>query len=168
MTSALLNGTEIIRIFGDSVPNPLRLEPGLEVHGASIGWANGDYAIVQAVYDTAPENSIETGRTMALVGGVVQITRTWELVAEPEPSSVTNAQARYVLRMTPSNRGGGRTMYDDSNDFIAAAGNGAVIAWEYSNFIHRNGALVQQVIDLGITTSEQMDALFRAADLIEF
>jgi hypothetical protein len=97
MTSALICNREVVRVFDGAVPDRLTLSDKMEVHGASVGWSDGDYAIVPAIYDDAPTNSFETGRTTALVDGIVEISRMWELAPVYVPSSCSRIQGLLAL-----------------------------------------------------------------------
>ena len=106
----------------------------------------------------APEGVFaEPGRVSEAVTGVFM---------EGVPAVVTNYQARAILMGMPGSAEG-RTLFDDIDDALRAAGGTAWQAWEYANEIKRDSALVQQVAAQFGLTSEQLDDLFRQAAEIE-
>lgn len=144
----------------------------MQVYAGGIGWT-GDgpaagFAIVPAIFDATPENSIEVSRTVALVDGGVRITRTWQAAAPRVPAEVTNAQARYALMQTPSPLHAGKSLFDDINAAITAAGGIDAMAWEYSNVVSRNSSLVASIGAQAGLSAEQLDDLFDQAARIAF
>ena len=86
-------------------------------------------------------------------------------VPQPVPQSVTNFQARAVLMATPGPPGFA-TLFEAVHAALEAQGGVAWQAWEYANVFERQGALVNSLAsDFGLT-SAQIDAMFRAADLV--
>lgn len=78
----------------------------------------------------------------------------------PVPQSVTLAQARVALR-----RAG---LFEQVDAAIHAAGGEALDAWEYSNTVARQGALVMALGSQIGLTGRQIDDLFTTAAAIEF
>lgn len=81
------------------------------------------------------------------------------------PPSVTNFQARAVLLQMPSPSGTpGRTLFEDVDAALHAAGGVGLQAWEYANDVTRSGPLVASLgSQLGLTPA-QLDQLFIAAN----
>lgn len=80
----------------------------------------------------------------------------------PVPQEVTNAQARYVMRRTPT-AFPGVTLFDAFDAKAKAEGGDLLDFWEYANVFNRfSPAILQSAGEMGIT-SGQLDDLFRAA-----
>lgn len=84
------------------------------------------------------------------------------------PAAVTNFQARAILMTVPSPTGTpGRTMFQDVDDTLRAAGGRDWQAWEYANTVVRAGPLVNTIaIGFGLSQAT-IDDLFVAAAQIE-
>ena len=83
---------------------------------------------------------------------------------EPVPFSVTNAQARYVLRRTPY---GQATLFDAVDAAVRAQGGDIVDFWDYANEFERDSAVILGLAAALSITSEQLDDLFRAAKAVK-
>lgn len=83
----------------------------------------------------------------------------------PVPQEVTNFQARYVLMQMPG-REEGRSLFDDVEDDLKAAGGVNWQAWQQSNHFVRSGLLINSLAANYNLTSEQVDELFRQAALV--
>jgi hypothetical protein len=80
----------------------------------------------------------------------------------PVPERITNAQARYILRRTPTATAG-VTLFDAVDAAAKAQGGDLLDFWEYANDLYRSSPAVLTLAGaLGITT-QQLDDLFRAA-----
>jgi hypothetical protein len=98
----------------------------------------------------------------------------FDLDAPPVPAQVELWRARVIAKTTPwsGNYGGdGKTLFDAAQAAIAALSPvqraQASEAWEYTNFLTRNGSIIaalQQVLGM---TDEQVDDLFRQAEAIQ-
>lgn len=175
MATALVRTADnsVIEVFGGDVPLGYFFPNGVACATVGMGapWTSEDgaYALLPALYDDAPANSRETGRSYAISNGVVQVTRTWEELPVPVPSSVTNAQARAVLMQLPSPVNTGLTLFDDIDAFCAAQGGIMRMAWDWVNEFTRDGAMVEQVLKSNFGMSdEQVDQLFIQAAAIRF
>lgn len=164
------SGTTVIPPIFYSLPSWLTLPNGDQVSGLHEGviTSDGVYSILPAQYDTPPNNSQETGRSYSISDGAVQITRTWQTLPVYVPSQITNAQARYVLMQTPSPVNQGKTLFDDVNSAIIAAGGVDQMAWEYANTLSRDSSLVGTLSSSLGLTSAQVDSLFITAATITF
>lgn len=175
MTSALVNGNTVIDFYPSGPPARLFLpdaSPAIDVHCVAVGWSSGGYSILPATMDSPPTpSSYPIGDpSYAVSNGSVQMTRTW-VTPTPQasvPISITNAQARYVLMQTPSPVNQGKTLFDDVNVAVTAGGGVDQMAWEYSNNINRNSALVASMSAALNMTSGQVDQLFIAAAAVTF
>ena len=87
--------------------------------------------------------------------------------APPVPASITNYQARALLSRMPSVSGAaGRTLFQDVDDAMHAAGGLDLQAWEYANDVTRDGDLVASLgAKLGMT-GPQLDEFFVTASAI--
>ena len=172
MPNALVFNNSVVEFYPGDIPNPVILPDGTAVYCADVGWGGNGYNILVASYaDTEPSPaSYATGNNYSIAGDAVSVTRNW-VTPTPQivvPSRVTNAQARYVLMQTPSPVNSGKTLFDDVDAAVTAAGGLDRMAWEYSNNINRNSSLVAAMsaaLNLGST---QVDDLFIAAVQVTF
>lgn len=163
MTSALIHGPDVLQIFDGAVPSPLQLAPGLQVHGAAEGWIGGDFAIVPATYDTPPANSVETGRSYAIVNGAVQITRIWGPMPVRVPMQCTKTQG--ILALGKSGLGTTKAAVLAAIDAAIAKIPDPALQFEAEvrvdadNWDFANPLTVQLATALGFDTQEKRDAL---------
>lgn len=78
------------------------------------------------------------------------------------PHAITNFQARATLMQLPSATAG-RTLFEDVDDAMHAAGGTALQAWEYANEVYRDGALVASLGEQLALSPAEMDQLFITA-----
>ena len=162
MSGALIRGQEILRLFSGDIPSPLIITSRLQVHGASVGWASGEYALVPLVYDDVPADSVETGRTVELVDGTVQVTRTWEPAVPSIPIACTRTQGLLALL-----NDGMADPVGDITTVIAAIPDpaqrtAAEIKFEADTW-YRDDPLVARLGSALGLDSDAIDILFRAA-----
>lgn len=83
------------------------------------------------------------------------------------PPAITNVQARATLLQMPSATGqAGRSLFDDVDDAMHAAGGLELQFWEYANELYRDSDLVRRMGgQLGLTDS-QMNQFFIAAGAV--
>lgn len=124
---------------------------------------------IAALYDTlVPEGTVNGAK---LIDGV------WTNpppVFPPEPSpyvapvpdNITNAQARYVLRRTPTATAG-VTLFDAVDAAVKAQGGDILQFWEYANLFYRQSpSILGLAAALGLTSAE-LDDLFRTASEVQ-
>lgn len=80
----------------------------------------------------------------------------------PVPREVSNFQVRALLMEMPGN-GPGRSLFDDVDDTLRAAGGKAWQAWEYTYTIPRGSDLVQAMAAQFNLSDAALDEMFRAA-----
>lgn len=80
-----------------------------------------------------------------------------------KPRSVTKAQAVMALYLTPSPVNTGKTLLDDANTAVAAAGGTVAIWWTHSSIIDRSSPNVAEIGSALNLSSAQVDALFQLA-----
>ena len=173
MTSALVFNNGVVEFYPGDVPGRIFLpdaSPVVDVHCVDVGWSGGGYSILPASYtDTQPApTSYSIGNNFSISSGPVQVTRTWVTPPPSVPPMVTNAQARYVLMQTTSPVNSGKTLLDDADAAVTAAGGVDRMAWEYSNYLNRNSSLVASMATAISLGSTQVDDLFIAAAQITF
>lgn len=100
---ALVQGNTVIPpIFDGALPGWITLPNGDKVSGLQEGviTSDGVYSILPVQYDNAPINSQETGRSYAVSGGSVHVTRTW-ITSSPPKSTILyplEFQARFTAQ----------------------------------------------------------------------
>jgi hypothetical protein len=80
----------------------------------------------------------------------------------PVPAQITNAQARYILRRTPTATAG-VTLFDAVDAAAKAQGGDLLDFWDYANDFYRSSPAVLALAGALGVTSQQLDDLFRAA-----
>jgi hypothetical protein len=84
----------------------------------------------------------------------------------PVPDNITNAQARYVLRRTPTATAG-VTLFDAVDAAVAAQGGDIKQFWEYANLFYRQSPSILGLASALGLTSAQLDDLFRTASEVQ-
>ena len=165
MTTALVkNGTDVRCVYDSDAPVIVDCGRTLVASpGTMAGWSTsvGDdiYALFPAEYmDTQPDFQVDVGRTFAIEGGLVKITRAWEKIQVSVPQQITNAQARIWLR-----RNG---FLASVSAAIQAAGEEASDRWDWGNFFERNHPMtlaISSVIqsEVGKTDAEMTELMNR-------